>query len=428
MALAAFTALSIDIVIPVLPMVALAWLTLRGGLLLPALSHWQHPRFFAYFPANSSPPSLLAEMLTATLLDPKISLYQSYLGKAYHQTSRFAEGLSALATAKRLDPRDPTPWLYTAHVLRDRYRPAEALAEISRAIALNDNRAVYRSRLLLDRDLASKNVSLAEFYRQLGFEAWGAFEAQNSLDTDLTNASAHLFLADTYGQLSDRTQALGSELLQYLVHAPVNRNSFNNFNEYTALLEQPGRQVAPIVRWGNDGRLGGVIQTRSGNDRFAHVARCDVEIGLSAELDRDARDLLLGGRAQELHALERGQLLLDELRDLGLDDARPGELRVAAREEAGPDGQRVAVLEVADQGVGIPPDEIEMIFQPFRGSFGKGTGLGLAIVHRIVTDSNGRIDVLSSPGRGTTFLARFPRASGPVAAPTPKGDRPRPAA
>ena len=105
-----------------------------------------------------------------------------------------------------------------------------------------------------------------------------------------------------------------------------------------------------------------------------------------------------------------------------------GELRVAAREEAGPDGQRVAVLEVADQGVGIPPDEIEMIFQPFRGSFGKGTGLGLAIVHRIVTDSNGRIDVLSSPGRGTTFLARFPRASGPVAAPTPKGDRPRPAA
>ena len=34
---------------------------------MPGITHWQHPRFFAYFPANSSPPSILAEMLTATL-------------------------------------------------------------------------------------------------------------------------------------------------------------------------------------------------------------------------------------------------------------------------------------------------------------------------------------------------------------------------
>ena len=37
------------------------------SLVLPGITHWQHPSFFAYFPANSSPPSLLAEMLTATL-------------------------------------------------------------------------------------------------------------------------------------------------------------------------------------------------------------------------------------------------------------------------------------------------------------------------------------------------------------------------
>src|SRR5258708_11548827 len=35
--------------------------------LLPGVTHWQHPSFFAYFPANASPPSILAEMLTATL-------------------------------------------------------------------------------------------------------------------------------------------------------------------------------------------------------------------------------------------------------------------------------------------------------------------------------------------------------------------------
>jgi two-component system sensor histidine kinase PilS (NtrC family) len=86
-----------------------------------------------------------------------------------------------------------------------------------------------------------------------------------------------------------------------------------------------------------------------------------------------------------------------------------GALRLSAREETAPDGQRLAVLEVADQGVGIPGDEIDLVFQPFRGSFGRGTGLGLAIVHRIVTDNHGRIDVQSAPGRGTTFTIRFAR-------------------
>src|SRR3712207_8181355 len=36
-------------------------------ILLPGMTHWQHPRFFAYFPANSSPPSVIAEAVTATL-------------------------------------------------------------------------------------------------------------------------------------------------------------------------------------------------------------------------------------------------------------------------------------------------------------------------------------------------------------------------
>jgi signal transduction histidine kinase len=86
-----------------------------------------------------------------------------------------------------------------------------------------------------------------------------------------------------------------------------------------------------------------------------------------------------------------------------------GRLRLAARSEAAGDGrQDSVVLEVADEGVGIPADEIDAIFQPFRGTFTRGTGLGLAIVHRIVTDYNGEIQVSSTPGRGTTVVVRFP--------------------
>jgi two-component system sensor histidine kinase PilS (NtrC family) len=65
------------------------------------------------------------------------------------------------------------------------------------------------------------------------------------------------------------------------------------------------------------------------------------------------------------------------------------------------------MITVTDQGVGIASDDLDGIFQPFRGSFGKGSGLGLAIVHRIVTDYNAQIEVQSQPGRGTTFRVTF---------------------
>jgi two-component system, NtrC family, sensor histidine kinase PilS len=70
--------------------------------------------------------------------------------------------------------------------------------------------------------------------------------------------------------------------------------------------------------------------------------------------------------------------------------------------------RRSSVLLVEDEGVGIPPEDVDSIFQPFRGSFGKGTGLGLAIVHRIVTDYGGQIDVRPREARGTVFRITFP--------------------
>jgi two-component system sensor histidine kinase PilS (NtrC family) len=66
------------------------------------------------------------------------------------------------------------------------------------------------------------------------------------------------------------------------------------------------------------------------------------------------------------------------------------------------------VLSVEDQGCGIPAEDVDGIFQPFRSSFDKGTGLGLAIVHRIVTDYNGVIQVSSTVGTGTTVRVRLP--------------------
>jgi two-component system sensor histidine kinase PilS (NtrC family) len=69
------------------------------------------------------------------------------------------------------------------------------------------------------------------------------------------------------------------------------------------------------------------------------------------------------------------------------------------------------LLAVEDEGVGIAPEELDGIFQPFRGGFARGTGLGLSIVHRIVSDYGGEVQVESQPGVGTVVTVRLPVAA-----------------
>ncbi len=90
------------------------------------------------------------------------------------------------------------------------------------------------------------------------------------------------------------------------------------------------------------------------------------------------------------------------------------------------EGQMV-VVEVEDTGTGIPPDILPRIFDAFFTTkpVGVGTGLGLAICHRLLTAMNGRVDVESQVGVGTTFRVFLPRArtgqtrETPVVAPLP---------
>jgi two-component system NtrC family sensor kinase len=76
------------------------------------------------------------------------------------------------------------------------------------------------------------------------------------------------------------------------------------------------------------------------------------------------------------------------------------------------EGDRDAVrIQVADTGVGIPPEVLPSIFEPFFSTKegGTGVGLGLSVVYGIVQRHAGRVDVDSAIGKGTTFTLRFPR-------------------
>lgn len=61
-----------------------------------------------------------------------------------------------------------------------------------------------------------------------------------------------------------------------------------------------------------------------------------------------------------------------------------------------------------DTGVGMPPEQVEQLFEPFSNSTTGGTGLGLSIVYQIVRDHNGTINVRSLEGEGTTITVEFP--------------------
>ncbi len=207
----------------------------------------------------------------AAALDPNSSLIRSYLGKAYYEEKRNKLVGPQLAMAKTLDPQDPTPWFYDAIRLQTENRPVEALNDLQKSIELNDSRAVYRSRLLLDQDLAMRSASLARIHRDLGLDPVAQTEAARSIALDPANHSAHRFLSDSYAgrpryEIARASEQLQSQLLQPINMNPVQPQSAETdlslrsssgpreaaFNEFTPLFTRNDVQLTASALAGNN--------------------------------------------------------------------------------------------------------------------------------------------------------------------------------
>jgi hypothetical protein len=97
------------------------------------------------------------------------------------------------------------------------------------------------------------------------------------------------------------------------------------------------------------------------------------------------------------------QLLLNLLLNALQAIEENGKIRVSVKSLG-----KSVVVEVTDNGRGIPPEHLPNIFRPFYTTKGEGTGLGLSLARRIVEDHHGRIDVTSAVGKGTTFAVVLP--------------------
>jgi tetratricopeptide (TPR) repeat protein len=231
----------------------------------------------------------------AASLDPNSSLVRSYLGKAYFEEKRTTLDEREYAVAKGLDPQDPTPLFYDAIAKQTTNRPVEALQDLQKAIELNDNRAVYRSRLLLDADLAARSASLGRIYSDLGFQQLALVEGWKSVNTDPTNFSAHRFLADSYSVLPRHEVARVSELLQSQLLQPINITPIQprlaesnlflisaggpgalSFNEFNPIFNRDGvvMQVSGLAgehnTFGGEGVVSGIYKKFSFSLGYSH--------------------------------------------------------------------------------------------------------------------------------------------------------------
>ena len=247
-------------------------------------------------------------------------------------------------------------------------------------------------------DLARKNETLAQLNRllretrqELGdkerLAALGQLAAQlaHEIGTPLGSVSGHLQLAlsgrDVPPPLKDRLQVATRELERV---SKIVRDYLDSTR--TVAPERVAVDVERVV----DEALGICI---SAETRARIDVQKQIEAG-AAQADTDPgllRQILVNLITNAVDAVP----------------ADGGHIRVEAHAQNG-----AVAIAVADDGVGIAPEDAARIFEPFYTTKGrgKGTGLGLAICRELATALGGRITVDSAPGRGSTFTVTLPRS------------------
>lgn len=256
------------------------------------------------------------DLLVAAALEPQRSLYRSYLGKAFAEASLFREpalgekAREELSLAKRLDPKDPTPWLYSALLNQQENRVNEAMDDLHASSVRNDQRALYRSRLGLDQDRAVRSANQANLFADVGFQEIGVREATRAVNADYANASAHLFLANSYDALRDPRQInlryetpWYSEYLLANLLAPVGAGSLSQTvaqNEYSKLFERDRLGLVNRTSWtGNGDWLQQSAQYgQSGNMAYALEGSYRSEQGQRVNNDLEQRSVSLTTKVQ----------------------------------------------------------------------------------------------------------------------------------
>jgi two-component system OmpR family sensor kinase len=223
-------------------------------------------------------------------------------------------------------------------------------------------------------------------------------DASHELKTPLTVLRAGVERALTTPNLPQDTLATLEETLQEI-------NRMTELVDALLTLARADEGIAPLHRESVDLR-GIVEEVQETGELLAE------EAGVTMEVATPTEPMVVSVDASRIR-----QLILNLVTNAVKYTPAGGSVRM----QLGPANGRVT-LSVADTGIGIAPGDLPHIFDRFwradsartRTGERPGSGLGLAICKWIAEAHGGRIDVVSRPGRGTTFTVTLPRASTPA--------------
>ncbi len=252
------------------------------------------------------------ELEYAVQLEPTVSIYRSYLGKAYYEEASGKNASKEFKRAMELDPEDPTPYLYRSYLNLVEHKPIAALRDIQASIERNDNRAVYRSSLMLDNDSATRTNGLGRIYSRVGFTELARVEAVKSLHKDYSNFSSHYLLGTLLSETHLNSRAQATENLLGRLLSPVTFNANNlsvggeaSLNEYTTLFD------APTERTVIGGRSDTVLRSAGGG--IEHIRNTE-DLGMNFGYNYDYRHGFRDNdfeRSQQLFSLGQYKLSAD---------------------------------------------------------------------------------------------------------------------
>lgn len=238
---------------------------------------------------------------------------------------------------------------------------------------------------------------------------------------DEANKAKSTFLAVMSHELRTPLNAIGGyvQLIEMGVHGPVTdaqREALGRIDRSQRHLLRLINDVLNLARI-EAGRVDYAVERVRLSDVIGNVLpmvepqmvskemhyECDVPVNLEAKADRE--------KVQ--------QILINLLTNAVKFTARGGRLRV----EGGEFSTTQLFLRVTDTGIGIAPEMLERVFEPFvqvddsRSRFGEGTGLGLAISRDLARGMGGDLTAQSAIGKGSTFGLTLPRFGNGVGSP-----------
>jgi Tfp pilus assembly protein PilF len=227
----------------------------------------------------------------AVALDPANPLTRSYMARVYGAENREELTATQLDLAKDFDPFDPTPWLYSSLQKLQANRPVEAMQDLRLAARKNGDRPIFRSRLPLDEDIATRSTGLARMHAEVGSGQLALLDAWQALADDPADFTGHRLLADAYSneprhEIARVSEVLVSQLLQPANVTPLKPQlgqqnqvlaqragpSATSFDELDSPVVANGLELRGSAAAGSQGTEGHDVSLAGLRDRVSYSA------------------------------------------------------------------------------------------------------------------------------------------------------------